>query len=230
MTTDSLTAESARIAALERELAELKTPNSLGQAGIIAKLERERDDARSHVQSLNRQVEHMQAHIVEIDRELADARKAHELANIRGFDAGRSHEPREPIAWISRESLSRLKHGGNNRGSVPVHAGRSSYACIPLVLANQPSETSDRQLFVTSDRNKFRWALWHIAVGDYTVPAGTDPIKHLQAYAKEAIGDWWPGSKSSETKEGSSLCHPQEPCMITGDGKCDATNTTEPQS
>lgn len=42
----------------------------------------------------------------------------------------------KPVAWISRESLSRLCSGGNDsRGTVPVHAKRSRTSSAPLYTA-----------------------------------------------------------------------------------------------
>ena len=41
----------------------------------------------------------------------------------------------EPVAWISYESLGRLKNGGNSRGAVPVHTIQSHTAKIPLYTA-----------------------------------------------------------------------------------------------
>jgi len=43
----------------------------------------------------------------------------------------------QPVAWISRESLWRLKQGGNHAGVVPVHAKRSHTSCIPLYIKEQ---------------------------------------------------------------------------------------------
>lgn len=46
----------------------------------------------------------------------------------------------KPRAWMSLESLNRLRfHGGNkSRGTVPVHAERSSVSCIPLYAYANP--------------------------------------------------------------------------------------------
>ena len=45
----------------------------------------------------------------------------------------------EPVAWISNESIYRLKHGGNSKGTVPVHLMRSGVSKIPLFLAPPPA-------------------------------------------------------------------------------------------
>lgn len=45
----------------------------------------------------------------------------------------------EPVAWISNESIYRLKHGGNSKGTVPVHLMRSGVSNIPLFLAPPPA-------------------------------------------------------------------------------------------
>ena len=54
----------------------------------------------------------------------------------------------EPLAWITAESLNRIKQEGGNhsRGSVPVHAKRSSVARFPLYDASgwQPIETAPK--------------------------------------------------------------------------------------
>lgn len=42
----------------------------------------------------------------------------------------------EPIAWVTDESLRRLKRGGNgSRGTVPVHTKPSAVAKHPLTLS-----------------------------------------------------------------------------------------------
>jgi hypothetical protein len=41
-------------------------------------------------------------------------------------------EKQEPVAWMSNESAYRLKHGGNSKGAVPVHAKKSAASKIPL--------------------------------------------------------------------------------------------------
>ena len=47
-------------------------------------------------------------------------------------------EKQEPVAWMSRESAYRLKHGGNSKGAVPVHAKQSNASKIPLYTHPQP--------------------------------------------------------------------------------------------
>ena len=41
----------------------------------------------------------------------------------------------EPVAWISHESMRRLREGGNCKGTVPVHLKPSHTSTIPLYLA-----------------------------------------------------------------------------------------------
>jgi hypothetical protein len=65
--------------------------------------------------------------------------------NVRQWSDGNSQEVplymalpqqvQEPVAWISYESLGRLKNGGNSRGAVPVHTIQSYTAKIPLYTA-----------------------------------------------------------------------------------------------
>lgn len=66
---------------------------------------------------------------------------------------GKESRQVEPVAWISYESLGRLKNGGNSRGAVPVHTIQSYTAKIPLYTAppqraepliNQCGETCER--------------------------------------------------------------------------------------
>ena len=47
-------------------------------------------------------------------------------------------EKQEPFAWMSNESAYRLKHGGNSKGAVPVHAKKSTASKIPLYTHPQP--------------------------------------------------------------------------------------------
>lgn len=49
-------------------------------------------------------------------------------------------EKQEPVAWMSNESAYRLKHGGNSKGAVPVHAKKSTASKIPLYTHPQPKE------------------------------------------------------------------------------------------
>lgn len=41
----------------------------------------------------------------------------------------------EPVAWISHESMRRLREGGNCKGTVPVHLKPSHTSTIPLYTA-----------------------------------------------------------------------------------------------
>lgn len=41
----------------------------------------------------------------------------------------------QPVAWMTEESLHRLKCGGSSKGTVPVHCSYSNVARIPLTLA-----------------------------------------------------------------------------------------------
>jgi hypothetical protein len=50
----------------------------------------------------------------------------------------------EPVAWISYESLGRLKNGGNSRGAVPVHTIQSHTAKIPLYTAPREPLTEEK--------------------------------------------------------------------------------------
>ena len=59
------------------------------------------------------------------------------IVHIKPPIYGNTHPPKreaeqEPVAWISKESEYKLKQGGNIRGSVPVHAIKSSVSKIPL--------------------------------------------------------------------------------------------------
>jgi hypothetical protein len=45
----------------------------------------------------------------------------------------------QPLAWISNHSVYTLKHGGNSKGTVPVHVKRSHASKIPLYT--QPQRT-----------------------------------------------------------------------------------------
>ena len=52
----------------------------------------------------------------------------------------RAQPAAEPVAWMTQESLHRLRQGGNDsRGSVPVHAAASNVAKIPLFMGAQPA-------------------------------------------------------------------------------------------
>lgn len=55
-----------------------------------------------------------------------------DVAGARPALGGETGITNDPIAWISDESLRRLETGGNVRGSVPVHAGKSGVAKHPL--------------------------------------------------------------------------------------------------
>lgn len=45
----------------------------------------------------------------------------------------------EPFAWISSESVYRLNNGGNDsKGTVPVHANRTSVSKLPIYTLKQP--------------------------------------------------------------------------------------------
>jgi len=49
-------------------------------------------------------------------------------------------EKQEPFAWMSNESAYRLKHGGNSKGTVPVHAKKSTASKIPLYTRPQTTQ------------------------------------------------------------------------------------------
>ena len=60
----------------------------------------------------------------------------------------------EPVAWISNESKYRLKHGGNSKGTVPVHLMRSCASKIPLFLAPPPA-VMEWQPIATAPKDEF---------------------------------------------------------------------------
>ena len=76
---------------------------------------------------------------------------------------GHSAAPvQEPMAWISQESAHRLKHGGNSKGAVPVHAKRSNTSKIPLY--NAPP-TAQREWVGLTDEEREQatgWSVEHI--------------------------------------------------------------------
>jgi len=59
---------------------------------------------------------------------------AHLLEEPKGANGGTPPVIEQPVAWISRESLWRLKQGGNHAGVVPVHAKRSNTSYIALYV------------------------------------------------------------------------------------------------
>ena len=53
-------------------------------------------------------------------------------------------QSQEAVAWISKESVYRLRHnGGNSKGTVPVHLKSSSVSKTPLYLAPPPAVPED---------------------------------------------------------------------------------------
>ena len=59
-----------------------------------------------------------------------------EVRAVEALKAALAQPQAEPVAWISAESLRRLKQGGNDsRGTVPVHATHSMSTHAPLFLA-----------------------------------------------------------------------------------------------
>lgn len=54
-------------------------------------------------------------------------------------------DPIGPLAWVTDESLERLRRGGNGaRGTVPMHAHRSRVACNAVFAEQQlPHEVDD---------------------------------------------------------------------------------------
>ena len=65
----------------------------------------------------------------------------------------------EPVAWISNESKYRLKHGGNSKGTVPVHLMRSSASKIPLFLAPPPAVPEG---YVLVPKEPVAWVSGHL--------------------------------------------------------------------
>lgn len=61
--------------------------------------------------------EELQSHITELKRIIAHSKE------------------QKPIAWMTNESKSRLKHGGNVKGTVPIHTEQSNSSSIPLYLS-----------------------------------------------------------------------------------------------
>ncbi len=62
-----------------------------------------------------------------------------------------------PVAWISAESVRRLRSGGNgSRGTVPVHATRSMSSHAPLYAA-QPDQ-SERIAALEAERDQYKMA------------------------------------------------------------------------
>jgi hypothetical protein len=63
---------------------------------------------------------------------------------LEALNAGRQAiaeaEKQEPFAWMSNESAYRLKHGGNSKGAVPVHAKKSTASKIPLYTRPQQKQ------------------------------------------------------------------------------------------
>ena len=65
-------------------------------------------------------------------------------------------EKQEPFAWMSNESAYRLKHGGNSKGAVPVHAKKSTASKIPLYTHPQQkqeplTDEQRRAIILTAD-------------------------------------------------------------------------------
>lgn len=62
-----------------------------------------------------------------------------------------------PIGWVSSESLRTLSNGGNgSRGSVPIHAKKSSVSRFPIYAGPQKDAPDLEDLYdeVTTDRGR----------------------------------------------------------------------------
>ena len=89
------------------------------------------------------------------------------------------YEKQDPVAWMSNESAHRLKHGGNSKGAVPVHAKRSNTSKIPLY--NAPPTTQCGWIGMTDEELKPLCDVNHIIFGAYTV----DFVRSIEAKLKE---------------------------------------------
>jgi hypothetical protein len=102
-------------------------------------------------------------------------------------------EKQEPVAWMSNESAHRLKHGGNSKGAVPVHAKRSNTSKIPLYTTPQPQQAEKQEPWVWQQAPiKTQWGddmvVADLAIDkDHTVSVycERDQIEKVEAMFKE---------------------------------------------